>query len=185
MMDSLVKIDQLVFLAVNSLAGRAAFLDGLWVFFSTVLIFFMFGAFAVYFLTDRKKRLIPFFSALTGSLFSLAVSYLIGILYYRPRPFLELGAVRVLIHVPELSKSFPSSHAATVFGLAFGLYLWNHKWGMAFLVMASLVALGRVLVGVHYPSDVAAGALLGGLCALLIHRLTHFLFGKEIKEIIV
>jgi undecaprenyl-diphosphatase len=184
-MGYLLKIDARLFRAVNGLAGKWRILDGIGIYFSTVLIFFLFAALVVYLAENRKTRLIPFFSSLASAFASWGISYLIGVYYYRPRPFLEIAGSRAIINVAPLSKSFPSSHASIVFGLAFGLFFWNRKWGSVFLVMASFVALGRVFVGVHYPSDVFFGMVLGAGSALIVHRLTHFIFGKKIKEIII
>jgi undecaprenyl-diphosphatase len=184
-MDYLLTIDVRLFTAINGLAGRWRILDGVGIYFSTVLIFFLFAALAVYLAEDKKRRWIPFFSSLASAFVSWGASYLIGVLYYRPRPFLEIAGSRAIINVNPLSKSFPSSHASIVFGLAFGLFLWNRKWGAVFLAIASCIALGRVFVGVHYPSDVFFGMVLGAGSAFAVHRLTHLLFKKKIKEIIV
>ena len=182
-METLLLLDDKLFLALNSLAGRFSVLDGVGIFFSTVLIFFLFAAALVYFLARRRMRFVPFVAALASSLSAWGLNQIIGEIYYRPRPFLSLAAHK-LVNVPELSKSFPSDHAAIAFGLAFGVYLWNRRWGAALLIGACLVALGRVYVGVHYPSDVLAGAAIGAAAALIVHRLTHLLFKKQIKEII-
>ncbi len=182
-MAYLLKIDITLFKAINALAGRFSILDGVLVFFSTVLVFFMFAALGVYFWENKKIRLIPFFSSLASSFVALGINYLVGVFYYRPRPFLEIAGSNLLINVSDFSKSFPSSHASAVFGLAFGLFLWNRKWGTVFLAMAALVSLGRVAVGVHYPSDIIFGMVLGAASALALHRLTHFILKNKIKEI--
>ena len=184
-MDYLYNIDVRLFKALNGQAGRWGVADGIGIYFSTVLIFFLFAALAVYFAENKKTRLIPFFSSLVSSFVAWGINYLIGVYYYRPRPFLEIAVCRAIINVPPLSKSFPSSHASIVFGLAFGLFLWIRKWGAVLLVMASLVSLGRVFVGVHYPSDVFFGMVLGAASALAVHRFTHLIFKKKIKEVIV
>ena len=65
--------------------------------------------------------------------------------------------------------SFPSGHATMAFAVAVLLALWYPRWAGAFLGLAVLVGLSRVVLGSHFPSDVVAGALLGGGVALVVH----------------
>ncbi|MCP4684727.1 MAG: phosphatase PAP2 family protein, partial [bacterium] len=67
----------------------------------------------------------------------------------------------------------PSSHAANAFGQAVLFSFYFRKAAPYLLIFASLVALSRVFVGVHYPGDITAGALLGagiGLALGFAHR---------------
>jgi len=63
-------------------------------------------------------------------------------------------------------NSFPSGHTATAFALAFWVFLLTRRtryrwWGYGALLLAGLVGLSRIYRGVHYPSDVLTGALIG------------------------
>jgi len=85
----------------------------------------------------------------------------------RPRPFLHFTDARLLVALPH-SFSFPSGHASTSFATAAAIFLKHKRVGGCALVLAALIAFSRVYVGVHYPGDVLAGAVLGTVIALLV-----------------
>ncbi len=70
--------------------------------------------------------------------------------------------------------SFPSIHAAAALGLASAVLLSRHRlWGAVMLMFALLMAAARVAAGVHWPSDLAGGGLIGLAAAVIIARLHH------------
>ena len=84
----------------------------------------------------------------------------------RPRPCARHD--RILPRVAPLDEySFPSGH--TLHAVAFTLIAVHYYPNLAWLLLpfAALVALSRIVLGLHYPSDVLAGALLGAGLALL------------------
>lgn len=88
----------------------------------------------------------------------------------RPRPFLSLPDVRLLVSAPH-SYAFPSGHATSAFAAASGAVLAAKKllgrvppWGWAMVALAAVISYSRLYVGVHWPTDVAAGVLLGTAC---------------------
>ena len=80
----------------------------------------------------------------------------------RPRPA-ELFPILEL-DPREMGRSFPSGHAALLFALAAVFSIRWPKWRWVWFSIAGLVALSRVAIGVHWPSDVVAGALIGLGC---------------------
>lgn len=95
---------------------------------------------------------------------------LIRAVYGRVRPFEALGLKTLFT---ETSASFPSGHATFFFALATAVYLYNRRWGWWFFAAALLISLARVAAGVHYPSDIFGGALVGIVVATLVYRLTR------------
>jgi undecaprenyl-diphosphatase len=82
--------------------------------------------------------------------------------------------VRLLLKGCSGSYSFTSSHAANHFGIAtfVGLTFYStfRKWTLLFFVWAFFISYAQVYVGVHYPSDVVGGALIGALAGFLMAR---------------
>ncbi len=79
----------------------------------------------------------------------------------RPRPLLDnVPVIRQLKRQP-ITTSFPSGHSASAAAFAAGVALESRGWGAAVAPVAAAVALSRVYTGVHFPSDVLAGATLG------------------------
>lgn len=100
---------------------------------------------------------------------------------HRPRPFVSVHDVHVLISRPS-SGSLPSAHATTAFAGAVLLSWFWPRWRLAFAVLALAIAFSRVYVGVHYPTDVLAGAALGGFVALVgIAIVTHTRFATTLR----
>jgi undecaprenyl-diphosphatase len=84
----------------------------------------------------------------------------------RDRPFVCIAGSRSVI-TPADKFSLPSGHTAGAFLMA-TLALWFYPdWAVATMAWASLVGASRVVLGVHYPGDILAGALLGCSCTLL------------------
>jgi undecaprenyl-diphosphatase len=113
----------------------------------------------------------------------MGVAALIGLGLYRllkgrtgrPRPFVRNREVR-LGAVPLDRYSFPSGHTLHAVGFT-AVAVWHFPALAAVLVpFALLVALSRVALGLHYPTDVAAGALLGGAVAWATTLLARTLF---------
>ncbi len=77
----------------------------------------------------------------------------------RPRPYEALG-ITPLITKNKIGESFPSRHAASVFIIALAFWSINIYFGIAILALGIIMCLSRVLAGVHYISDVAAGAVI-------------------------
>ena len=88
---------------------------------------------------------------------AIGLNYLVKLIVRRPRPVLE--GLPPLGGAPS-SLSFPSAHATASFAVATAMTRVEPLGALAFL-LAFALALGRPYLGMHYPSDVLAGALLG------------------------
>ena len=108
-------------------------------------------------------------------LMCLAVAYIINDLVIkelvaRVRPYDTIESLKILVS-PLTSFSFPSGHANSSFAAALALTLAFGKKGALAYIPAALIALSRCYVGVHYPSDVFAGIVVGTLISLSTYML--------------
>ena len=113
---------------------------------------------------------------------AFVVTYGMKYLVDRQRPY-DRWPGRVYPYSHESSPSFPSGHTASAFALAASLSLKYPKWYVIApsALWACSVGMSRMNEGVHYPSDVLAGAAIGAGCAVLnvyVNRwLNRWLFG--------
>jgi undecaprenyl-diphosphatase len=87
---------------------------------------------------------------------------LIKAMLHRTRPCHVIHDIHLLAGCTR-SFSLPSNHASNMFALAAVGWLGFRRWRWALLLLAAGVAYSRVYLGVHYPADVLAGAVWGGL----------------------
>lgn len=172
-------LDKSIFNGLNNLAGKYLSLDTLAIFFAQyfeyILIFFLFLFLLFNF---RKYRLMIVQAFLAAILARLVIVEVIRYFLPRSRPFLET-LVNLLL-APVNQSSFPSGHAAFYFAISTVIFLYFKKvyprpkfwWGIGFLFFLAsfLISLARVFVGIHWPSDIVAGWLVGIFSGWLINK---------------
>jgi undecaprenyl-diphosphatase len=131
----------------------------IWIIIALLLFYFLRGS--------RKEKKTLAFSLVAGLIAWTFCTIVKDIIPQAPRPFRLNGFPPLTITIP-LGSSFPSGHTALAFGLASYMYLKKHKAGIFFIVLALFVAVGRVWSNVHFPIDVAGGAILGIFSALFV-----------------
>lgn len=99
---------------------------------------------------------------------ALAIGKVISELVDRVRPFVADPHGVHLFSSHAADPGFPSDHATAAFAVAVAILLRKRGWGAAALLAAAIVSVGRVALGLHYPSDVLAGAALGAAAALAL-----------------
>lgn len=109
---------------------------------------------------NARLRWLVLFSALTLTATDQIAAHLLKPLIERVRPCHILPDVHLLVGCGG-GWAMPSAHAANVFGQALLFAIAEPKSRWYLLVFASMVALSRVFVGVHYPGDILVGAALG------------------------
>lgn len=125
-------------------------------------------------LIPKKTRRVGIMSAaaLLGSL--IINNHMIKNLVQRPRPFVTFTDLQILIPTPS-EFSFPSGHTSSSFAAAAVFYRFlPKKLGIPAVVLAVLIGFSRLYVGVHYPTDVIAGAVMGVLLSYMAEFIVNF-----------
>lgn len=127
---------------------------------------------------DRYKRACA--CGLSAAAVGLFANQLIIAVWHRPRPFEAHRQIVPLLPATH-DASFPSDHASAAFGIAFGVLFVVRRAGVVFLACAVLIGASRVLAGMHYPTDVFAGAIIGFLSGYLTARLYQPLLAPVVR----
>lgn len=137
-------------------------LSGWWV-KSVVIVAIALGAD----LASRRRLPLGALVATAAYFAAVGLSSWLKNVFDRPRPPIVDPAVHPLVDVPH-SYAMPSGHATSAFAaaVAAGLVYPRLRWPL--VALAALIALSRVWLGVHYPTDVLAGAALGTAVAVLV-----------------
>lgn len=171
-------MDYRAFTLLNGLTGHG--LDPLFAALATDLAAVLMVLVALaFFVGGRRQRAGAVLGTASAAL-ALLVSQPLSHAVARMRPYAAHPGQAHLLIARSQDFSFPSDHAVGAFSLAFGLWLYDRTLGGALLVLATLLALSRVVVGTHYPGDVLAGAVIGAgvSCVLFAVPITRRLFER-------
>lgn len=155
----MVQAVQQVFLASAWGEWAAIMLARLWIFLFVPVLAWMWMR------KGRNRHAVK--EAVWSMLISLLAGELISLAVMRVRPYLAHQDIVALI-APPLNSSFPSLHTAAAVAITTSVYLWNRNAGHVCLLITLGVIVGRVAAGMHYPTDILAGIVLGVASAVLV-----------------
>lgn len=162
----MISFDTTLFRFLNSLAGTSRLFDFIVVFFASYAPYLVALTICGMVLYERDWRKRAYDVAVVVISLLLArglITEIIRFFYNRPRPFVWLTGITTLITKYPEEPAFPSGHATFFFAFVTAYYLLGkHRgWGHVLLISTILMAIARVIAGVHYPLDVVAGAIIG------------------------
>jgi undecaprenyl-diphosphatase len=173
-------LDVKLFYFLNNLTGKYPVFDAFIVFLASYLQYLLIVVFLLflYFFQDSRTRKIRIFLITTAStiIARFGVTELIRFFYHRPRPFIVYQLHPLIV---DNEWSFPSGHSAFFFAMATAIYLYNKKWGIGFFIAAILMNVSRIISGVHYPSDILGGLIIG----MAVAYLTFYLIEGRITKV--
>ena len=173
--------DLRLFRAINNLARRTPLLDSIMrllvneYFVTTIMpILLMFLWFQGETAQERGRNQEGVLQALLSLALASGLLKLCNWNYFRVRPFIALEGVNLLFYEPT-DSSLPGNAATIGFSLATAVWLWNRRMGMTLYIVGALFGFSRIYCGVHYPSDIIAGFVLGALSAGFVFWATQHL----------
>lgn len=165
-------MDRFIFEVLHSLADRSVFVDDLIGFLAKYLIYFLVAGLLVYLYrmkSSARERVFAFITLTLSAVLSRGIfTEVIRFFYDRPRPFDVLNITPIFL---DDNPAFPSGHTTFLFALAFALFYFNKKAGWWFTALAFLVALTRVIAGIHWPSDILGGIIVAFISVWLVRQL--------------
>jgi undecaprenyl-diphosphatase len=156
-----------IFETINNLAGHSKLIDVLGIFLADYLPYLLVAFLLLFLFWPKKDRIenkaMVLISVVSAIVARYVVKSIIVIFYSRPRPYITLPTAHKLIAttMADNFQSFPSGHAIFFFALSYTVYSFNKKLGMFFFICSTIMGIARIYAGVHWPSDVIWGAILG------------------------
>ena len=170
-------MDIFLFESIHGFAHQYEWLDRLGIFFAIHFQYLLGGLLlALFFYPERERsarRKMILVAIGAAALARLIIKPSIVVFVYRLRPPEIIPQLQPLVSLwdnPENLASFPSGHAITFFALAMVIYCFDRQWGYFFFASAFFIGLARIFVGVHWPTDVMGGALIGILTGWGVSR---------------
>ncbi|MEI6144714.1 MAG: phosphatase PAP2 family protein, partial [Candidatus Berkelbacteria bacterium] len=157
--DNLRRLDYNLFFYLNDFAKQSPFWSQFTVWLADYGIVFIIIGFIYLIVRGRINAL---FTAVLACIFSAFTSFILYLLWQRPRPFVTYASSVTQLGGYTTTYSFPSAQTYLAFAVAIAILLSGHKkLGVSMLIIAILIGAARVATGLHYPSDVLGGALIG------------------------
>jgi undecaprenyl-diphosphatase len=177
MKDYLLGLDLSIYRALNDFCGWSPVLDRLAVHGASVGgALFMGIVGALWFSPDkdtarRRQTLIIMLVAVALSLVLNRVLSTFVPFRYRPMYSVGANAPGFEWHADQENwSSFPSDNATYLFAIAAGFWLISWRVGLLFAAFATYIAISRVFLGIHYPSDILVGAIIGTATGVAVNR---------------
>ena len=171
MLEALQEMDGALLLAIQSI--RLDVLNPLVEDYTSMgNVGFLWIALSVVMLCHKSTRKAGVLSLMSMFLGMICTNVVLKHLIARPRPWLDVAGLVALVAEPD-PNSFPSGHTCAAFaaGMIWMRTLPWHWARVVAVIAAVLMGLSRLYVGVHYPTDVIAGALVGSMCAWIVWTL--------------
>ena len=162
-------MNAMIFQAINGTANTSGLIDFIGKFFADYLLYIAVLFFIVLFFIN-KTRLMVIAIGISVFLSRIVITEPLKRIFHIARPYVSIDGVKKIVGENGDYFSFPSGHASVFFAIATAIFCFNKKWGIVSFIIAILVGVARIYVGVHWPIDVVAGALIGILSGIVVNK---------------
>lgn len=157
-----------LFHLINGAAGRLDRVDDVMEWSAVWLIYVLGGLAAAALLARLRTRgpahVVPIVASLA---LAFALGQMVAAVSTEVRPFQTHSVHQLIAHDP--GASLPSDHATAAFAVAFAVGVFvSWRWGVVLSMLATLIGFARIWTGVHYPADIAAGALIAAVAVVVV-----------------
>lgn len=166
---SFTQLDYHLFQLINQLGNTLSALNPIMRLLASYAEYVFYIGIVIYWFTrhDLKRKMVA--ESILSACVAVTFSGILAHFFYRDRPFVTHNVIQLIAH--PANASFPSDHAIGAFVIATSIWIHRRKDGKLWLALAAGIAFSRVWTGVHYPSDVIGGAVIGIAAAVLIHQI--------------
>ncbi|WP_240913070.1 undecaprenyl-diphosphatase [Paenibacillus favisporus] len=176
---SMGQIDYQLFHVINEWGRSASSLNPVMRILAERAFYLFFAGLLVYWFTRKESNRRMVVESVVSAAIGLGISWVIGHLFYRNRPFVAHSVLQLIPH--PANASFPSDHSIGAFAIAAIFMIYRRSEGVIWLILAACIAFSRVWTGVHYPFDVLGGALIGIIVSAGVHHLAaRFTFASRL-----
>lgn len=172
-------IDEVIYTVCTSRWGRSPLFDAAAVALAkwtpmVMLFVITVAGFGFAWPVHHPASIVPSLAAVISAVLARGLNEPLTRLFARPRPF-EMSMINPLLR-HETGESFPSNHATGAFALACP-FIGCEPYADTLFILAILLCLSRIYTGLHYFTDVVAGAVNGTVVALLVVLAAHTIYG--------
>jgi undecaprenyl-diphosphatase len=167
---SFIEINGQLFRMINNLGKEFEGLNPIMVLIAENMIYLLAAAVLLYLFSRKPVNRLMILSGFIALVVAEVAGKIAGLFHSNNQPFAELTDVNKLIDM-GVNNSFPSDHTIIFFTFTVSFWLFKRKHNYMWVLLALIVGFSRIWVGVHYPADVAAGAIFGAAAAYLAYRL--------------
>jgi undecaprenyl-diphosphatase len=163
-------MNEYLFRLINDLGKQHTFINPIFIFIAEYMVIFLALAVITFWFTRVKQNRIMIICGSITFVIAEIMGKLAGKIHSNNQPFAELSNVNQLIE-KAVDNSFPSDHTILFFSFCMTFWLFRGGKGFLWILLAVLVGISRIWVGVHYPADIAVGAIISIISAFMVFRL--------------